>query len=60
MFVFVWFFLQELRAFVSSRMKADGGLFFAPIATVHSCFKECVGGCSILVANFLVLLTSGM
>lgn len=29
-----------------SRVIADGGLFFAPIATVHSCFKECVGGCT--------------
>lgn len=24
-------------------MEADGGLFFAPIATAHSCFTECVG-----------------
>ncbi|CAM9671189.1 unnamed protein product, partial [Scytosiphon promiscuus] len=34
---------KELRAFFRSRMVADGGLFFAPIATVHSCFTECVG-----------------
>eukprot|EP00903_Cladosiphon_okamuranus_P012033 g11298.t1 len=34
---------KELRAFFSSRMVADGGLFFAPIATVYSCFTECVG-----------------
>ncbi|CAM9093928.1 unnamed protein product [Ectocarpus sp. 6 AP-2014] len=34
---------KELRAFFTSRMVADGGLIFAPIATVHSCFTECVG-----------------
>eukprot|EP00752_Nemacystus_decipiens_P017235 g15439.t1 len=34
---------KELRTFFSCRMVADGGLFFAPIATVHSCFTECVG-----------------
>lgn len=34
-------------------MVTDGGLFFAPIATVHSCFTECVGEWS---AAFVFLL----
>lgn len=28
---------------MSCRLEADGGLFYAPIATVYSCFTECVG-----------------
>lgn len=35
---------KELRAVIASKLQTDSGeLFYAPIGTITSCFKRCVG-----------------